>query len=380
MVSEVVIPILDQTTTDVLLLTWHKNEGDAVCNGEVICEIETDKATVEIEAPSEGILRKILIKQDTTIPPLTVVALVAGEDEVLPDIDPYYRVQPSLLTATAAHPSPEQSDQAAKDYPSPTARRIGTSPRARRLADEHKMDITTIVGHGPHGRILEDDVRQALEKEPAVKMSRAEQATAERVSLSWNTIPHFYTSTSVDMSHVVAQQKEWGDGYTYTDFIALAIADALGVQSSVNGHWKNGGPEIMDEIHLGLVVQTSRGLVIPTLRNLQNCDLKKIAAYRTTLVQQAHEGRLSAASMTQATFTMSNLGPGHIDHFTAIISPPQLAILSVGSVQQRPLVIGADIVPRPTATFTLSVDHRVIDGRSASAFLEALKTSLEKET
>ena len=223
-------------------------------------------------------------------------------------------------------------------------------------------------------------MRQVLKEEPDPDLSRSAHATAERVSLSWNTIPHFYTSATIDMSSVVALQTEMGAGYTYTDFIALAIAEAVNSQPSINGRWTNGTPDIISETHLGLVVQTQQSLVIPTLRDLHNHDLKEIAAERAKLVQQAHDGKLSTSAMTPATFTLSNLGPGHIDHFTAIISPPQLAILSVGSILKRPLVVNDELAARPSATFTLGVDHRAIDGRAAAGFLEALKTALEQET
>ncbi|MDP6239211.1 MAG: dihydrolipoamide acetyltransferase family protein [Alphaproteobacteria bacterium] len=380
MVSEIVIPILDQTTTDVLLLTWLKNEGDVVSSGDVLCEIETDKATMQIETTNAGVLRKILIEPGTTIPPLTIVALVATAEEPLPDVDPYHRVQPAQARVPTPKPDTAPPAKAEQDAPRPIPNKFAVSPRARRLADEHNIDISAIAGSGPRGRILEADVRQALEQTPTAVMSRAAQATAERVSLSWTTIPHFYTSVTVDMSSVIAQQKAIGAGCTYTDFIAWAIAEALAAQPAVNGHWKNGGPEVMAEAHLGLVVQTQHGLVIPTLRDLHNHGLKEIAAARSKLVQQAHEGKLSAVAMTTATFTLSNLGPGHIDHFTAVISPPQLAILTAGSVQPRPLVVDTKLVVRPTATFTLGVDHRAINGRVAAAFLEVLKTSLERET
>lgn len=378
MVSEIVIPILDQTTTEVRLITWHVNEGDAVIKGQVICEIETDKATVEIESSNDGLLRKILIEPDTTIPPLTVVALVGGQDDPVPDIDPYYRAKPSQPEDVIEPPTPAVSTD--KDKARIKRKKPASSPRARRLADEHNIDITSIVGSGPQGRILEDDVRQVLKEEPDPDLSRSAHATAERVSLSWNTIPHFYTSATIDMSSVVALQTEMGVGYTYTDFIALAIAEAVNSQPSINGHWTNGTPDIISETHLGLVVQTQQSLVIPTLRDLHNHNLKEIAAERAKLVQQAHDGKLSTSAMTPATFTLSNLGPGHIDHFTAIISPPQLAILSVGSILKRPLVVNDELAARPSATFTLGVDHRAIDGRAAAGFLEALKTALEQET
>jgi pyruvate dehydrogenase E2 component (dihydrolipoamide acetyltransferase) len=379
MIFEIVIPVLDQTTSEARLLNWLKREGQAVKRGEVVCEIETEKATVEVESPGDGILRKMLIEPGTTIPPLTVVGLVGGADEPLPQTDPFYRTQP-------AAPAPTTRPAAAAPAPASPRReqagRVAASPRAKRLAEERGLDLAAITGTGPQGRIQEDDVRRALEAAPVRPpdaAARAAQATAQRVAESWATIPHFYTSITVDMSRVVSRQAELGAAYTYTDFIALAIGRALALFPALNGVWRDGGHQIAPEVHLGLVVHTPRGLVIATLRDLQKHTLESFAPTRAVLVQQARDGKLSAAAMSGATFSLSNLGPGHIDHFTAIISPPQVAIVSVGSILPRPVVTAAgDIVARPTATFTLGVDHRAIDGRAAAGFLEALKTALEE--
>lgn len=378
MVSEVMIPVLEQTGAEVVLLRWLKSEGDEVREGEALCEVETSKTVVEIEANAGGLLRRILVEAGTAIPPLTVVALVAKAGEPLPDIDPYYRVRqiepqaPAPGRATAEEPRAETPAR----RPSPT-QRIIASPRAKRLAAEHGIDLSTIQGTGPGGRILEDDVRGAVKQAPVPTTARAARAKAARVTQSWHTIPHFYMTITVDMSRIVERKSRAGDRITYTDYLALAIADALKHHPTLNGHWKDNALAIIPEVHLGLVVQTERGLVIPVLRDLHKHSLEDIAAARERLVQQAHAGKLSATAMTGATFTLSNLGAGHIDHFTAIINPPEVAILSVGSIQPRPLVAGSELVVRPTAMFTLGVDHRAIDGREAAAFLEQLKGNLE---
>jgi len=370
MASEIVIPVLDQTTSEARLLGWLKREGDPVRRGEVLCEIETEKATVEIEAPAAGILRRIFIEPGATVPPLTVVGLVGGADEDLPEVDPFYRTQPA---PTAPAPQPAAS------APASAPRKLAVSPRARRLADEHNLNLATVTGTGPGGRIQEEDVRQALEAQAAAAPARAGQATAQRVSQSWAAIPHFYTTLTVDMTHVVARQAALGAAYTYTDFMALGIGRAMQAAPVLNGWWRDGRHERPVEVHLGLVVQTERGLVIPTLAGLAERDLAAIAEERARLVAQAHAGKLSAAAMTAATFTLSNMGRGHIDHFTAIISPPQVAILSVGSVLPRPHVVAGELAVRPTAGITVGADHRAVDGRAAAAFLEALKTALEND-
>ena len=379
MITEVIVPVLDQTTTEVRLVNWIKNEGDAVISGEVVCEIETEKATVEIESPKAGTLRKILIEADTNIPPLTVVALVSDTDDALPDIDPYYKVKTEQPKATNATPPSASSVQSGENKRNERDARIISSPRARRLADENNIDIASISGTGPRGRILESDVKQILDNTRNRSDPRAAQAAANRVSESWTTIPHFFTAITVDMSALISKTKQKGIGYTYTDFIILAIAESVTSQPAVNGIWEHGTATIMDSTHLGLVVQTKTGLVIPTLTDIQNHSIDEIALNRSKLVKQAHDGKLTATAMTPATLTLSNIGQGHIDHFTAIISPPQLAILSAGSIQKKPMVVANEIVIKPTATFILGADHRAIDGILAAAFLESVKINLEKE-
>ena len=376
MVYEIVIPIMDQTTESVVLARWLKAEGDSVRKGDIICEIETDKARVEIEAAADGILRQILIEAGTEIPPLTVVALLGGPDEALPTIDPYYRTHRAVLPPSSAWttnitPSGPKSE-AASTHP----QKIIASPRARRLAEEHGLDLATIRGSGPNGRIQEEDVLQAV-AESAPTVSPGMQAKVERVSQSWQTIPHFYTSITVDMSQVVAARAETNKQMTYTDFMLWATARTLDRHPTLNGHWRENRLLTSPQIHLGLVVQTDQGLVIVTLRNAGQRSLTEIAEERAHLIQQAHSGKIGASAMTEPTFTFSNVGSGHIDHFTAIISPPQVAILSVGSIQPRPFVVNSELTIRPTAVFTVGVDHRAVDGRQAAAFLEQLKDTLE---
>ena len=209
---------------------------------------------------------------------------------------------------------------------------------------------------------------------------RLARAKAERVSQSWRTIPHFYMSITIDLSKVVQRKASAATSktrLTYTDFIAEALVKTLAQHPAFNGHWQNDELVVSSEIRLGLVVQTERGLVIPAMSDLRGRTLDDLAAERERLVQQANTGALNAAAMVEPTFTLSNVGPGHIDDFTAIISPPQVAILSVGSVQPRPLIDNGALVVRTAATFTLAADHRALDGRQSAAFLETLKIALE---
>jgi pyruvate dehydrogenase E2 component (dihydrolipoamide acetyltransferase) len=378
MVSELAIPVMDQTTVSVNLTHWLKREGDAVAEGEAVCEIETDKATVEVPAPAAGMLRKILVPAGTEIPPRTVVALIAAADEALPEIDPYYRTEKAAAQAPApAAPTPAATARAA-------SAKVIVSPRARRLAEEHHLDLSTVTGTGPGGRILEEDVQEALAHAPAAPpakpaASRAAQTKAERVSRSWQTIPHFYLTITVDLTHLTARKAAEGASTTFTDYFALALGRLLPSHPGLNGFWNNDTSsfEPAAEVRLGLVVEAEHGLVIPALADLRGRALAAVAAERAQVVAQARAGKLPASALAVPTFTLSNVGPGHIDHFTAIISTPQVAILTVGSVQLQPLVVGAEVLARPAATFTLGVDHRALDGRQAARFLEDLKRDLE---
>lgn len=371
MIHEIIVPVMDQATETVLLVVWRKREGQAVQKGEAICDIETEKATVEIEASGQGVLRKQLVEAGARIPPRTVIGLIAEAHEPLPDLQRY---APRVSPAPVADPRTPLEASAVKTIGAPGDRLIA-SPRAKRLAEEHRLDLRTVRGTGPEGRIQEDDVRLAIE---ATKASprRAARAKAERVSQAWRTIPHFYTTLSADMSSIAARKARARQGVTYTDFFALALGQALRQHPNLNGYWKEEALIIVPEIRLGLVVQTERGLLVAVLPDLRDRSLDSIAVERERLVQMALDGKIDSTS-GEATISLSNIGPGHIDQFTALISPPQVAIVSVGSVQPRPSVAGDTLVIRPTATFTLGVDHRAIDGREAAAFLEKLKVILE---
>ena len=389
---EVVVPVMDETTESVLLSRWLKQEGDAIHRGDVICEVETEKASVEIEAYGEGLLRKRLIDAGTQIPPRTVIALIGPADAVLPNIDPYYQTS-KAAPPTVSEPMPAATTGSTVTT-EPSKKEVKISPRARRLAEDNGIDWATLTGSGPDDRIVEDDIKAAIQRKamPALAPStaaarshdplatRLAQAKAERVSQSWRSIPHFYMSITIDLSKVV-QRKATADTsktrLTYTDFMAEALAKTLAQHPMFNGHWQNDAFVASSEIRLGLVVQTERGLIIPAMRDLRGRTLEDMAAERKRLVQQALMGSLSATAMSEPTVTLSNVGPGHIDAFTAIISPPQVAILSVGSVQPRPMVDNGTLVVRTAAVVTLGADHRAIDGRQSAAFLETLKAMLE---
>lgn len=379
MTHQVKIPVMDQTTETVTLAAWLVQEGAAVKSGDVLCEIETEKATVEINAPADGIVRKIFVEKGAEIPPKTVVALIGDANEALPDVDPFYQTARAKLAAVAAAPAA----QSAVAAPTAAPTKVIASPRARKLAEDNGIDLSKLTPGGPDGRIVEDDVKAAIQTKaskpasadtPSGKIARAK---AERVSLSWQTIPHFYMSVTADLSQIVAAKDKAGKSFTFTDYFVVALAKTLTKHPQLNGYWEDNAASLVLDVRVGIVVQTERGLLIPALRDVRHRSVREIAAEREQVVSQALAGKLSGDVLAEPTFTISNVGAGHIDSFTAIISPPQLAILSVGSVMPRPVVVGETLVVRPTATFTLGVDHRAIDGKQSAAFLEELKQNLE---
>jgi pyruvate dehydrogenase E2 component (dihydrolipoamide acetyltransferase) len=381
MISELTIPVMDQTTETVALTGWLKREGDWVQAGEAVCEIETDKATVEITAAAGGRLRKILIPAGTQVPPRTVVGLIGPADEPLPDIDPYYRTAKPTASGGPTAAAPETPAPAERD--AAAARKVIISPRARRLAEQHGVDLASLQGTGPGGRILEEDVQQALSSVPAAAPvpapDRAARAKAERVVRSWQTIPHFFTVITVDLTSVAAARAAGPAEVTFTDYFALALAHTLPSHPHLNGFWdaQRDALEIVPAIRLGLVVETEQGLVIPALPDLRGRSLPQITTERARVVAQARAGKLPADALGMPTFSLTNVGSGHIDQFTALISPPQVAMLAAASVQPRALVIEGQVEPRTSVTFTLCADHRAVDGRQAARFLEQLKSALE---
>ncbi len=373
--NQVTIPVMDQTTETVTLAHWHVQEGDAVRRGDVVCEIETEKATVEIQAPADGILRKVLVERGAQVPPRAVVALIGNADELLPELDPLYQTARARDAGTTQGVTTESLEKRTTQVV--TTKRMIASPRAKKLAADKGIDLATVTGSGPGGRILEEDVERAIREQGGSQAQRLAHAKAERVSRSWQTIPHFYMTVTADLSRIAAARAHAQFDVTFTDYFVAALAQVLPNHPDLNGYWENGAPALEPELRIGVVVQTERGLLIPALRDVRGRKLEDIAAERAQIVAQARLGKLSGGAQAQPTFTLSNVGAGHIDAFTAIISPPQLAILSVGSVMPRPVVVGQKLEVRPTASFTLGADHRAVDGRQAAAFLEELKQNLE---
>jgi pyruvate dehydrogenase E2 component (dihydrolipoamide acetyltransferase) len=375
------------------IVAWHKRVGDPVAAGEVLFEVETDKATMEVESPTAGTLRRILFPADATAPVATVIALITETaDEPLPTDSSLVaqRPKPALRGGAQAPmgPSPTAARGPSEAEP-PTGSsdddRVRSSPAARKRAQELGVDISRISGTGPGGRVTLEDVEAAslstssppsISKEKREPLSRMRRAIAERMTKSVREQPQYSISRDVDMT--AANEKRKAAGASYTDAIVAAAAKALREHPRLRARIEGGELVTSDAANVGLAIALDDGLLVAVLRDADRKDVKELAAERERLEEHARAGTLAEHELTGSVLTVSNLGTMGIDRFTAIVNPPEAAILAVGRVADR--VVAKDGVPavRPIATLTLSVDHRVADGATAARYLSAVAELLER--
>ena len=409
MATEIVMPKLGLTMESGTISAWLADEGGEVKKGQALLEIATDKVTMEVEAQADGVLRKILVTAGSEVPVSELIGVIAAADE---DIDSYLNRAPQAVApattpqpaapvqvvAEAAAPAPTQAVVAAtSDKVVANGRRPNkASPKARKIAAEQGVDLSRVVGSGPGGRIVSADVvglsGQAVEPiaapiavEPAgegqIVLSRAEQVAAERLTTSYQQIPHIHIS--MDVSAVWLQQfrqgyKLEGKKISLNDLIVKATAKVLSEFPRVNCLDHGGTFHYANQIDIGIAVAAEQGLLVPVIRGAGDKSVEEIAADGARLVDDARHGRLSPDDMIGGTFTISNLGMFGVSRFTAIINPPQVAILAVGAIENKVVASGADsFAVRPQLTLTMAADHRVVDGALAARFLSRLKQVLE---
>ena len=410
MATEIVMPKLGLTMESGAISAWLVEEGQEVQKGQALLEIATDKVTMEVEAQADGILRKILVPPGEEVPVSTTIGVIAAEDE---DIGSYSTAAPSdPVPAAAAPPTPTTASSPTPTAPTPAAasptpsappapsadsdgrRPHKTSPKARKIAAEHGLDLSGIRGSGPAGRIVSADVLALVERvQPApaaapvpvaegrVELSRAEQVAGERLTASYQQIPHIHLS--MDVSAVWLQQFRTGyelEGkkISFNDLIVKATARTLSEFPRVNSLEEGEHFRHASEINVGIAVAAEQGLVVPVLRAAAEKTIEEIALEGTRLIDAARRGQLRPDDMLGGTFTISNLGMFGVSRFTAIINPPQVAILAVGAIENRVVASGADaFAVRPQLTLTLAADHRVVDGALGARFLVRLKEVLE---
>jgi pyruvate dehydrogenase E2 component (dihydrolipoamide acetyltransferase) len=385
-VIEVTMPKLGPSMEDGTVVKWHKAEGDPIRKGEPLFEIETDKSVVEVEAEAAGVLRKVLAGEGEKRAVGNVIGLIGEADEPLPQARAQGLPRPvadpaRAPRAHAAEPRPSEADQS----------KLKASPAARRLASELDVDLSVVAGTGPEGRITSEDVERAA---GAARGGSAElagtivtpntmrRAIAERMSVSKQTVPHFYVSADADMTSVLAARREWkareGDrAPSINDVLIWACARALKEHSALNSAWQDGRIVIYDAINVGFAMAVGNGLVAPVVRSADALSVAEIGERTGALARKAADKKLTPGDTDGATFTLSNLGMFEVEWFVPIISPPQCAVLAAGRVTERVVPRSGEVAIRPMATLTLAADHRIIDGVAAGRFLQAVKGLLE---
>jgi pyruvate dehydrogenase E2 component (dihydrolipoamide acetyltransferase) len=400
MVTKVFMEALSPTMEEGKLLTWHKNEGDEVFDGDVLAEVETDKAVMELQARAAGVLRKILAPAGSTVDVGSVVGVIAEAGEDISGIEERQETKKPETGSAAERQETERPDtgtaaeppEAAPATPSAPGRHK-SSPLARRLAQERGLDLGTVSGSGPGGRIIKRDVVGAEAVAPAavpsaasgyedVELSQIRKTIARRLSESLGPVPHFFLTTEVDMEHAAearAQLNELEDGprISFNDIILKVVATALKQHRECNAWWQTDHIRYFDEVHIGMAVAVTDGLITPVIRNAHLKTLREIAGEAQELAGRARDRKLAPEEYTGGTFSVSNLGMFDIDQFTAVINPPEAGIIAVGSIAERPIVVDRELEIRKRMRITMSCDHRVIDGATGARFLQSVKRMLE---
>jgi pyruvate dehydrogenase E2 component (dihydrolipoamide acetyltransferase) len=373
MAQEIIMPALGMAQETGRLVRWLKAEGEQVQEGEPLMEVETDKALVEVEAPASGVLAGILARQDEDVPVGRVIAYLVAPGEAPPAAAPVHSdsaadQQQAGHPTGAAAPAPDRptGDLHAPSLPP----RRAISPRARRLAAERGLDIDAIAGTGPGGAVVSADLlRLGTEAaQPADHAARSWQAMAEHTTRSWQTAPHFFLSREVDASRLLAARSEQPARVTLTDLLIRLVGLTLLRHPAMNG-----GAE---QANVGLAVATDEGLVTVVVHDAARLGLLELAERRGRAVERARSGRLRAADLSGATFTISNLGMYGVDAFLAILVEGQAGILAVGRVADRVIAVDGEPRVRPTMILTLSCDHRKVDGARGARFLSDLAEAL----
>jgi pyruvate dehydrogenase E2 component (dihydrolipoamide acetyltransferase) len=390
MAISVVMPALEMAQETGKLVSWLKKEGDKVSKGDLLLEIETDKAVMEVEATADGVLGGITGEVGTDIPVGQTIAwiLKPGEDvpaETIPN--------PPAVAATVAEATHNSNETSTQEVTSGSSARV--SPKARRLAKENGIDLNSLEGSGDGGEILASDIQALIDggdKDSQAgafqheSLSSIGRLMAERTVQSWTTVPHFFLQREVDATALnslraaLGPEVEQSSGVklTHTDILVALVARALARHPRVNASWIEYGIRLNSDVNVSIAMAVQDGVVAPVVHNANTATLGEIAKQRRELTDRAKAGRLRPTDFAGGTFTVSNLGMFHIDSFCAIITPPQAAILAVGQIVDRVVAIDGVIVVRPIFSLTISCDHRVLDGAKAATFLHDLAESIRE--
>jgi len=396
MAFSVVMPALEMAQETGKLIAWRKKEGDRVAKGEPLLEIETDKAVVEVEAPADGVLAGIKASEGADIPVGQTIAWIVAPGEA----PPVESGSAAPAARAASHAKPEQAQavsvSAAPSHPPASTTKI--SPKARRLAKELGVDTASVHGSGPGGEILASDVQAAASAPatsdaPAVQKKSASieiptslgRIMAERTTQSWTTVPHFFVTREIDAAaldeyrdRIVAEiESTHKVRITHTDLLVALAARVLLKHPRLNASWSAEGIHLHDYVNMGVAIAVNDGVVAAVIHNAHSAALAEIAIQRREVAERARAGKLRPADIADATFTISNLGMYKVDQFTAIITPPQAAILAVGGIADRVVAVEGKPAVRPMMSLTISCDHRLASGARAAIFLSDLADAMQ---
>jgi len=404
MAKEVRLPQLGQTMEEGTVVNCLVNVGDEVKKGDVIFEIETDKATLEMESPAEGFVKYVLAKADETLPVGAPVLVLGAEDEDVPQsfVDSLTGAAPAPAeTAPAAEAPPAAEPAKPQPEPAKPAGRIMASPRAKKLAADLSVDLATVTGTGPAGKITEQDVQKAAAAKPAtpsapaapaaeakpgqtIPVNRLQRITAEKMLKSKQEIPCFYLTVKADVTDLVELRTKLnasGDvKLSYNDFLLKAVATGLEKYPIMTGQLAGDQIKLAESIGIGLAISVSDGLVAPIVKDVNKKDVRQNALDSQTLIERARSNKLVPTDVEGGCITVSNLGAFGIDNFIPIVVPGQCSILGIGQISDTCVPDNGNIMIRKLMNMTLSVDHKVANGAYAAKFLDLVKKMLEDTT
>ena len=397
MATNVVMPQMGYDMREGTVVRWYKQEGETINRGEVIADIETDKATVEFEAYTGGVLGRIVAAEGVAVPVGNLIAIITEPGEAVPE--------PAVAPPAAAEPAPAPTPEPAAAVAPPAAAppadgQVRASPIARRLARERGIDLSLLTGTGPNGRVVEQDVldyQPAAETAPApaaasavaapadsrIELSRMRQTIARVTADSKSTAPHFYVTAEIDMGKAMALRRDVNDAaasenrVSVNDLMVKACALALVAHPKFNSFFRGDHLEVHGSMNIGIAIALETGLILPGVSNCESKTLLQIAAGTKDLIDRANNGSLRNDEYSSTTFSISNMGMFDVESFTAIIYPPHAAILAVGSVKEQPVVRDGQLAVGQMMKATLSTDHRVADGAEAAQFLMEIKRVLQ---
>ena len=407
MAVSVVMPALEMAQETGKLVSWLKKEGEPVKKGEMLLEVETDKAVVEIEAQTDGVLGGVTAKIGDVVPVGQTIAWLLKPGETVPQQGAQVQTgRTGAAAAPASAPAGATAGQAPAEPASAGSARI--SPKARKLAREHGVDIAKVKGSGPGGEILADDILRSASAAgtappaasarptsapaapslgstgPADAITSIGRIMADRTTQSWTTVPHFFVSRDVDASALnearkallPAVERSHSVKVTHTDLLVAGVARALRQHPRMNASWSNGSIALNQDVNVALAMAVENAVITAVIKGADKASIGEIAKQRSQLAERARANKLQPADISGATFTISNLGMFSVDAFTAIIVPPQAGILAVGAIADRVVAVNGMIAVRPMLNLTLSSDHRLIDGASAARFLNDVVIAL----